>query len=148
MSELPERFWAKVRKSDRCWIFTGTLAGFGHGHFWTGRRMERAHRISWLLSNGPIPEKMCVCHRCDVPACVRPDHLFLASKADNARDMYKKHRDSQSRKEQCKNGHPFNAENTYRRGQWRMCRACTRERMRRLRTHAPDCRLAKALGRP
>jgi hypothetical protein len=89
----PERFWAKVQKSDGCWIWTGSQNRKGYG--WVGvpgRQTKLAHRVSWVLANGHLDASACVLHRCDTPACVRPDHLFLGSKADNNRDMVSKGR--------------------------------------------------------
>ena len=93
-------FWAKVAKKgpDECWLWTASrLKFFGHGQFWArkadGKLMpEPAHRSSWKINVGPIPEGMCVLHRCDVPTCVNPAHLFLGSRADNIADMVAKGR--------------------------------------------------------
>lgn len=96
-SQPPEqRFWAKVVRSggaDGCWLFTGAKVGpKGHRVFIrsTGCRVL-AHRFSWELAHGD-PGEMCVLHRCDNPQCVRPDHLFLGTKADNNADMQAKGR--------------------------------------------------------
>ena len=92
---LLERFWDKVVKSDGCWIWVGTLRPDGYGVIGIGRREEgltRAHVLSWTLVNGEVPAGMCLCHKCDTPPCVRPDHMFIGTKADNARDRDKKDR--------------------------------------------------------
>jgi hypothetical protein len=90
-----QRFWAKVEKTDGCWVWTGGKFVRGYGSFRPGRRGDasvRAHRFSWELTNGPIPEGMIVCHRCDNPSCVRPDHLFLGTNQDNTTDARRKGR--------------------------------------------------------
>lgn len=89
---IEERFWAKVNKTDTCWLWTGAVRRFGYGVINSGRKSEAAHRVSWTLHYGPIPDGMCVLHQCDVPACVNPDHLFLGTYADNNRDMKEKGR--------------------------------------------------------
>lgn len=123
-----ERFWRYVQKGEGCWNWSGPTTGL-HSHYgaiWVNNSYQRAHRYSWELHNGPIPEGLLVCHTCDNPLCVRPDHLFLGSYADNAHDMHAKGRGRESRKTHCLRGHPFSADNTNRRGTFRQCRECRR----------------------
>ncbi len=93
---LAERFWEKVEKSDGCWLWTGAKSDFGYGFLFNptvnGPINQHAHRASWELHYGPIPEGSCVLHSCDVPGCVRPDHLFLGTLKDNTQDMLRKRR--------------------------------------------------------
>ena len=91
-ASAPDRFWKYVRKTDTCWLWTGGTTG-GYGSFSIGRhRKQPAHRFSWALHYGPIPDGLWVLHQCDNPPCVRPDHLFLGTVKDNARDMAQKGR--------------------------------------------------------
>jgi len=90
-----ERFWDKVQKSDGCWLWTAARNKSGYGRLGgVGMRTQLAHRLSWELAHGPIGENLLVCHRCDTPPCVRPDHLFLGTDADNHDDMDRKGRGS------------------------------------------------------
>jgi hypothetical protein len=98
---LAERFWSKVDKRgpDECWPFTGRTNGNGAypGYGWirgpeANRRPLAAHRISWELHNGPIPDGLFVLHKCDFPPCTNPAHLFLGTNRDNMRDAAAKGR--------------------------------------------------------
>lgn len=82
-------FWAlvDVRGGDGCWLWLGTKNRKGYG-MWRGiaKRQDLAHRTAFILSNGGIPDGMHICHRCDVPACCNPVHLFAGTARDNAID--------------------------------------------------------------
>jgi hypothetical protein len=90
---IKERFWLKVQKTDACWLWIGGRNASTQGRFaYSKTRVGLASRYSWELHYGAIPEGLEVCHRCDTPACVRPDHLFLGTHLDNMRDSVAKGR--------------------------------------------------------
>ena len=103
---MPARFWPKVKKSDGCWLWTAWTDNFGYGGIKNAdfdKRLKKrfglkAHRVSYVLHYGEIPDGLLVLHKCDVPACVRPDHLFLGTQLDNMRDRLAKGRNNPFKK--------------------------------------------------
>jgi HNH endonuclease/Helix-turn-helix domain len=93
--DLGDRFWEKVKKGtpEECWTWTAhRLKSGGYGQFALHGKPKRAHRISYELANGPIPKGLYVCHTCDTPSCVNPNHLFLGTNSQNILDCIKKGR--------------------------------------------------------
>lgn len=130
------RLWAKVQRADGdgCWLWTGYVSGNGYGRFRKNHAdpSQAAHRLTYELEVGPIPEGHDLDHLCRVRACVRPSHLEPVTRSENlARG------DAggwQRNKDRCDNGHPFTEENTYRRKDRpnrRECRTCRRDARRR-----------------
>lgn len=97
-AQIEAKFWANVQKTSHCWEWTGTKSKTGYGVLYTphkttdSRRRIFAHRFVHELYHGPIPEGMLVCHHCDNPGCVNPDHLWLGSDQENTADRHRKGR--------------------------------------------------------
>jgi hypothetical protein len=86
-----------IKQDDGCWIFQGAKNCHGYGMIGLGKRsdgIERCHRVSYRHFIGEIPKGMFICHKCDVPACVNPEHLFIGTPKDNHTDMRNKNRHS------------------------------------------------------
>ncbi len=126
LTPLRDRFEASYipEPNSGCFLWVKATTGvYGHGVMGRGRRgtgLILAHRAAWELYRGPIPPGLLVCHRCDVPCCVNPDHLFLGTYADNNRDMVTKGRHPQFGMTHCKRGHPF----SYQGRAQQICRTC------------------------
>lgn len=93
-----ERFWKFVLKSEKCWLWTGskTKKG-GYGQISIKGKPFRANRFSWIIHYGEIPKGLMICHKCDNPSCVHPEHLFLGNQITNMRDMISKNRQNIAR---------------------------------------------------
>lgn len=136
-----DRLMARTRKDESgCWLWTGPVrstkwAANRYGHFAVyrdGKRIaQNTHRCMWFAVNGLPPEGMCVCHSCDEPLCVNPDHLWLGTKRDNTMDMVSKKRHHLNRKTHCVRGHPLSGDNVYvDPNGYRNCKACKSETQR------------------
>ena len=88
-----ERFWSHVAQSETCWVWTLSCEKAGYGQFQRNGAVDKAHRIAYELTYGPIPNGMCVLHTCDNPPCCNPAHLFTGTHTDNMRDMIRKGRE-------------------------------------------------------
>lgn len=102
VDDVVGRFWAHVEKTPTCWLWHSEKR---YGLFYTNSQQWGAHRFSWTLANGPIPDGLWVLHHCDNPPCVRPDHLFVGTGVDNRRDCVAKGRAS-SGEQHWTNTHP------------------------------------------
>lgn len=89
-----DRFWSSVIFTDRCWLWNGVIFNHGYGQFYVDGRRWLAHRYSWKLHHGEIPEGYYILHTCDNKRCINPKHLFLGTQFDNMKDMVSKNRHS------------------------------------------------------
>lgn len=93
-ASFQERYWQKVddRNDDGCWEWQAHVTKNGYGQIGFRGGIVTAHRAAWILTNGPIPDGLYVCHHCDDRKCCNPDHMFLGTFEDNMRDMVSKGR--------------------------------------------------------
>lgn len=123
-----DRFLAKVKKEE-CWIWMAAKnsSGLPYGQFKFGNSMKLAHRVSYELFVENIPKGMLVCHKCDNPECVNPDHLFLGNHSDNNLDCVSKKRHKSSATSKCPKGHEYDIEIRMSSGRpQRACSICRR----------------------
>jgi hypothetical protein len=129
-----EWFWSRVSKTDTCWIWTGWVSPYGYGRLRFEGRNQLAHRVSYILTHGPIPDGLTIDHLCYVKTCVNPAHLEAVTAAVNyaravAHGRVSTNGDNNRRKTHCPRNHPYDEKNTHvdKRGS-RICRACRRDR--------------------
>lgn len=146
--DIMERFWVKVQKTDTCWLWNGGVRE-GYGIFAHDGKKTPAHRFLYEHINGPVSSTLDICHRCDVRACVNPDHLFVGTRSDNMKDASKKGRLTMPGVGLpfCRNGHAKTEENIYRPPKhptYRVCRICARGRERAEREAVRDATSIRA----
>lgn len=91
--DLGDRFWSRVNFLGSCWEWAGSVNAKGYGQFSVEKATPKlSHRLSYEYAFGPFRKTLCVCHKCDNPPCVRPDHLFLGDRSANNMDMLAKGR--------------------------------------------------------
>lgn len=114
--QTKKRFFNKVQKTSRCWLWTASSNRKGYGQFGVkmGRwKIKYAHRMSYEFFVGKIPKGFLVLHKCDVPLCVNPDHLWIGTHMDNCKDKIKKGRMADTKGQ--KNGRAILSEDEVRR---------------------------------
>ena len=131
---VPERVASiknRTRLDGQCWTYLGAKNEFGYAQTYYRGQRWMVHRLMYSLLVGPIPTGADLCHTCDNPACVNPDHLWPGTRQENMIDCVEKGRHRSSAKTHCMRGHEFTQDNTYvtKRGK-RQCLACTRRRFR------------------
>ncbi len=149
-----DRFNSKAALGENgCLEWSASKSSAGYGQFWVNGRSRQAHRVAYELHHGRIPEGLFVCHKCDNPPCVNPDHLFLGTANDNNQDKMRKGRGPDYTKMVwtktpgppkqliCRNGHPMEGDNIYYDQENRRCRTCRNEwqRLRRSRSRKVAC---------
>ncbi len=131
---LDNRFWSKVEKTKECWNWTAAKNPKGYGRYKVEGKCRSPHVLSFLNSGGVLLDKEEVCHTCDNPSCVRPDHLFAGTRSDNMKDCAEKGRISSRNHTatHCIHGHILLGDNLYlRKNGHRQCRECHRRRNRK-----------------
>ena len=112
---VSERFSGKVAPdaATGCWLWKDSLDKDGYGKLWVDGRNVRAHRVAWMLAHGDPPQDALILHRCDRPACVRVDHLYAGTPADNMKDKAARGRCQNQWRGFCKQGHEMAGANRH-----------------------------------
>jgi len=147
------RFISKVKffAPGECWEWGASCTSNGYGQFRISPGndgMYLAHRFSFEITKGTIPNGMHICHSCDNRKCINPDHLWLGTQSDNQKEASIKKRFFNQRKDACPNGHKYDEQNTrITKGNWRSCRKCDMLRMRKKREEESPSQHALSLKR-
>lgn len=162
--DILKDIYQRLQKSEGCWLWQGRKNAKGYGQIYRKGKDRLVHRVMFESVNGPLLSGQLVCHRCDVPGCANPNHLFAGSYTDNNRDSVNKGRSKAFTKKSCVHGHAYEPNNIiWRRlktNPTRNCKTCVRarkalERKRRSAgmseyggPHLPDgvCRVGHIIG--
>lgn len=131
---IEEKFLSKLMPIPECgcWLFTGGWdhSSGGYGEFCIKKGLyKKAHRVSWEIFKGPIPDNLHVLHKCDTPPCCNPTHLYLGTEKNNTDDRFARNRSWQQSVTHCPYGHEYTADNLYKQPNGiRRCATCGRER--------------------
>lgn len=156
---MARRYWAKVNRKGPvpdgrpdlgpCWLWTSPLNHNGYGQFHAGKRMRRAHHISFELAGGVIPRGLGLDHLCSVRHCVRPSHLEAVPQRENNLRGPTNFAALNAAKTHCPQGHPYDAENTYvTPSGTRQCKECGRRSTREYLLREAEARNAGAPLKP
>lgn len=126
--KLKDRFFDKVKKTNSCWVWTGSIC-HGYGRIGFNGKNHLAHRISWLINGGNIPKNLWVLHKCNNRPCVKPGHLYVGNRIDNVNDAIKAGNFFgliNRNKKTCPYGHPYTGKNLIvrKKENGRRCRSC------------------------
>jgi len=103
LEKMDERFITKVNKTATCWLWTGGLDSWNYGNYRLNGKCVKAHRYSYMINKGNIPEGMLIRHTCDEPKCVNPSHLILGTHQDNMNDRNQRNRQARNKGEKSGN---------------------------------------------